>query len=75
MRKAGGHPVDAVRIELFDGLVSGIRCGGGGEDDRLTESVTLHFSAFKCEYTPQSSGGRSMPIVSGSWNIARNCPL
>jgi type VI secretion system secreted protein Hcp len=72
VRKAGGTPVESVRIVLLDGLVSGIKCGGGSEDELLTESVTLNFASFKVEYTPQTGQGLPGPVIPAQWNIARN---
>lgn len=74
VRKAGGTPVEWFRVVLTNGLVSGIKCGGGSGDERFTESVTLNFASFNVEYTPQSSDGRPMAVIPGGWNIATNSP-
>jgi type VI secretion system secreted protein Hcp len=70
-RKAGGKPLEYLKITMKEGLVSSISTGGSGGEDRLTENVTLNFAEFKAEYTPQKPDGSGDAAVSAGWNIAK----
>jgi type VI secretion system secreted protein Hcp len=72
IRKAGGDAVEYVKIELSDGLISGVSYAGGQGDERLTENVSLNFASFKYEYTPQTASGTGGGAVPAQWNIAKN---
>lgn len=72
VRKAGGKPVEFVKIKMKDGIISSIRMGGLPAENRLTESVTLNFASFTYEYTPQSKDGSASGSIPASWNIAKN---
>ena len=72
VRKAGGKPVEYVKITLTDVMVTSMSTGGSGSDDRLSESVTLNFAQFKLEYVPQKNDGSAMAAIQMAWNIAVN---
>lgn len=72
MRKAGGTAVEYFTVEMTDGIVSGVKPAVGKCDEVPTESVTINFAAFKCEYTPQGADGRPAPTIPAQWNIAKN---
>lgn len=72
VRKAGGDPLEYLKLEMDHILVSNIAEGGTGGDDRLIESVSLNFRAFKVIYTPQSKEGTPEGEVEHGWNIAEN---
>jgi type VI secretion system secreted protein Hcp len=73
IRKAGGpSPVEYIKIELNDGLISGVSSSGSGGEERLTETVTLNFASFNYEYTPQSASGSGSGSIPAKWNIAKN---
>jgi type VI secretion system secreted protein Hcp len=74
VRKAGGDALVYLKIELKDGIVTGVSSAGGTGDERLTETVTLNFASFKYEYTPQTATGAGSGAVPASWNIAKNSP-
>jgi type VI secretion system secreted protein Hcp len=71
VRKAGDSPVEYIKLELSHGLISSVTNGGSGHDERLTETISLNFKAFKLEYTPQK-GGKAEPVVPAGWDIAKN---
>lgn len=75
VRKAGGQPLEYLKITLEDLLVSGITTGGSGSDDRITETVTLNFARVKVEYVPQKASGGGDASVSMGWDIASNKTL
>ena len=72
VRKAGATPLEYVKLTMEDILVSNIHTGGSGGEDRLTETVTLNFSKFKYEYTPQKADGSGDGTKETCWDIAAN---
>lgn len=72
--KAGTSTVPYFKLVLTHGLVSSVNSGGVGPDERLIETVTLNFKAFKIEYTPQAGTGPGAVVPAG-WDIAANTPL
>ena len=73
VRKAGGKkPLEYIKLEMTNGLIASISSGGSGGEDRLTETVTLNFGAFKYEYTPQKADGSGDAAVPAQWDIAKN---
>ncbi|MET0386023.1 MAG: type VI secretion system tube protein Hcp, partial [Polyangiales bacterium] len=72
IRKAGDKPIDYVKLELHNGLISQLAVGGGGGDDRFTENLSLNFASFKYTYTPQDAKGAATAEIPASWNIAKN---
>lgn len=74
VRKAGGTPVEYLKITLIDAIVTSVSLGGSGGEERLTENVSLNFAKFKLDYVPQKEDGSAMPAVQMAWNIAANTP-
>jgi type VI secretion system secreted protein Hcp len=72
VRKAGGNALEYLKLELKDGLISGVNLSVGQSDERLTETVTLNFASFKYEYIPQTGTGAGGGAIPAQWNIARN---
>jgi type VI secretion system secreted protein Hcp len=75
IRKAGGEALVYVKIELNDGIVTGVSTAGGTGDERLTETVTLNFASFKYNYTPQDAKGSGGGAVPCGWDIAKNTAI
>jgi len=73
VRKAGGTPLEYLKITMHDLLVSAYTTGGSGGQDRVTENVTLNFAQFNVEYTPQKTDGSGGATISQKWNIPKNC--
>ncbi len=72
VRKAGEKPVDYLKIDMEEIIITSVTMGGSGGEDRLTENISLNFAKFKFEYfTQQDTGskGASAPL---SWDIAAN---
>lgn len=72
VRKAGENPVDYLKIDMDEIIVTSVTMGGSGSEDRLTENISLNFSKFKFEYFTQEdtgSKGKSAPLT---WDIAAN---
>jgi type VI secretion system secreted protein Hcp len=72
VRKAGGKPLEYIKITMKDCIVSSLSTGGSGGEDRLTENVTLNFAKFSFDYVPQKADGSGEPAVTATWNIATN---
>lgn len=72
VRKAGTPPLEYIKLELKDIIVTSVSTGGTGGEDRLTENVSLNFASFKLTYVPQSSTGVPLTPVTMSWNIVEN---
>lgn len=72
VRKAGATPLEYIKLTMEDIIVSHIGLGGSGSEDRLTESITLNFSKFKYEYTPQKADGSGDGTKETGWDIAAN---
>ena len=72
VRKAGKTPLEYIKLTLNEVIVSSISKGGSGNDDRLTENVTLNFAKFKYEYTPQKADGSGDAPKTAGWDIPAN---
>ena len=72
LRKAGGTPIDYLKITLEDLIVASITHGGAKDDDRFTEDVTLNFARMKMEYVPQKADGTGDASVHMGWDVAGN---
>ncbi|MEI6165899.1 MAG: type VI secretion system tube protein Hcp [bacterium] len=77
IRTGGGPaPVEFLIITMTDVIVTSLSTGGSGGEDRLTENITLNFSAFKVSYQPRKpdgtpDGGR----LELGWDIAANVKM
>ena len=72
-RKAGGSPLEYIKLDLEDIVVSAVSTGGSGGEDRLTENVTLNFAKFKYAYQQQKADGSADGgAKEAGWNIAAN---
>src|SRR5881394_1537913 len=72
VRKAGGTPVEYIKIKVEEVLITAVSTGGSGGEDRLTENVTLNFAKVHLDYVPQDAKGASGTAIPMSWDIAAN---
>ncbi len=72
VRRAGGTPLEYLKITMEDLLVSAVSTGGGRGDDTITENITLNFARVKVEYVPQVLGGGGGASIPMGWDIAAN---
>ncbi len=73
VRKAGGTPLEYMKIIMTEVLITSVSTGGGGGEDRLTENISLNFAKFKVIYQPQDSkGAKDGGEVFAVYNIAEN---
>lgn len=76
IRKAGGdNPLEYLKIDLEEVLVTSYSTGGSGGEDRLTENVTLNFAKVKSTYAVQSKTGGKASELDFAWDIAANTKL
>lgn len=75
VRKAGGSPVEYIKLKLQEVLITSISTGGSGGEDRLTENVTLNFAKFNLDYVPQDAKGAAGTAIPAGWDVAGNQKL
>jgi type VI secretion system secreted protein Hcp len=76
VRKAGDKPLEYLKIELTEVMVTAVSTGGSGGEDRLTENVTLNFAKFKFTYQPQEkAGGKDGGEKEAAWDIVGNVKI
>ena len=73
-RKAGGEkPVEYLKFDLENVIISSLATGGAGGEDRFTENVGLNFATYKMSYTPQKDDGSAESAVGPvGWSIREN---
>jgi type VI secretion system secreted protein Hcp len=74
VRKAGATPIEYIKIELTEVLVSAVSTGGSGGEERLTENVTLNFAKVKFDYVPVKEDGSPDAAITFTWDIPSNTP-
>ena len=72
VRKAGGKPLEYIKIKMEKVMVTSVSTGGSGGEDRLTENVTLNFAKFNYEYVPQKEDGSGEAAIPYGYDIAAN---
>jgi type VI secretion system secreted protein Hcp len=73
VRKAGGTPLEYIKITLSEVLVTSVSTGGSGGEDRLTENVSLNFAKVKFVYQPQKAdGSKDGGEIPMTYDIAQN---
>ena len=72
MRKAGENPLEYLKIDLEEILISSYSTGGTNSNDLQIEHISLNFAKFNKTYTPQSKDGSAEGAVVAGWNIAEN---
>ena len=77
VRKAGGKvPLEYLKIEMLDVIVTSVSTGGSGGEDKLTENVCLNFGSFKFMYQPQKpDGSKDGGEIKWDFDIAANDAL
>ena len=70
VRKAGGVPLDFLKITMGDVVITGVEPGSVA--DQFLEHVTLSFARVKQEYTVQGKLGTSNGTVTASFDIKEN---
>ncbi|SFI26544.1 type VI secretion system secreted protein Hcp [Collimonas sp. OK307] len=71
-RKAGGNPLEYMKITMNDVVVTGVHPICSGHSDGIREQVSLSFSKVTQEYKMQNSQGGSAGMVTASFDIKAN---
>lgn len=71
-RKAGENPLEYLKLDLEEIMVTSVQTGGSGGEDRLTENITLNFRKVKTTYTQQNKDGSKGAAPEMTWDIAKN---
>ena len=73
VRKAGGdNPVEYVKIKMEQVFITSVSTGAHGDEDRLTETVSLNFSKVNLDYVPQTEKGGAGTAIPFGWDVAAN---
>ena len=72
VRKAGGKPLEYLKITMTEVLISSVSTGGSGGEDRLTENVSLNFAKVQVDYVEQKPDGTEGDKPTMTYNIAEN---
>jgi type VI secretion system secreted protein Hcp len=75
VRKAGETPLEYVKLEMEDIVVTSVTTGGSGGEDRLSENVTLNFAKFKQIYAEQAKAGGKANEVEFAYDMKKNVKL
>lgn len=71
-KAAGDSPLEYIKIELKDIIVTSLSTGGSGSEDRITENLSLNFGEFKYVYTEQKADGSKGASPEFAWDIPAN---
>jgi len=73
MRKAGGNPLEYLKLTMSDVLVTRVKPSGSkAGEEKSRETVSLSFSKVKQEYVVQNAQGGSGGAVTASFDIKGN---
>ncbi|QYD69439.1 type VI secretion system tube protein Hcp [Paraburkholderia edwinii] len=72
VRKAGGNPLEYLKITMSDVLVTRVHPSGSNSENGIRELVRLSFSRVKQEYVVQNAQGGSGGAVTAGYDIKLN---
>jgi len=72
VRKAGGKPLEYLKLTLTQVTVTAVSTGGSGGEDRLTENVTLNFAKVRVDYVEQKPDGGEGDKPTMTFSIAEH---
>lgn len=72
VRKAGGTPLDFLKITLQELIITSVEPMGMNHMPMPIERVGLSFSRVKFEYLPQSAEGNKLGVVAMGYDIKAN---
>ncbi|WP_261529440.1 Hcp family type VI secretion system effector [Burkholderia multivorans] len=73
MRKAGGNPLEYLKLAMSDVIVTRVKPSGSkAGEEKSRETVSLSFSKVKQEYVVQNAQGGSGGAVTASFDIKGN---
>jgi type VI secretion system secreted protein Hcp len=72
VRKAGGSPLEYLKIKMSEVIVSSVRPSGSSSEERIRETIGLSFSKVTEEYVVQNAQGGSGGTVTATFDIKGN---
>jgi type VI secretion system secreted protein Hcp len=72
VRKAGGSPLEYLKIKMTEVIVSSVHPSGSSSEERIRETVGLSFSKVTEEYVVQNAQGGSGGTVTATFDIKGN---
>ena len=72
VRKAGGSPLEYLKITMSDVVITNVAPAGSNTDERIRERVSMSFAKVKQEYTVQNQQGGSGGAVTASYDLKLN---
>jgi type VI secretion system secreted protein Hcp len=72
VRKAGGSPLEYLKITMTDVVITNVQPAGSSSDETVKEQVSMSFSKVKQEYTVQNQQGGSGGAVTAGFDIKLN---
>lgn len=72
VRKAGGTPLEYLKITMSDVVITNVQPSGSSQDEVIKERVNLAFAKIKQEYTVQNQQGGSGGAVTAGYDIKLN---
>lgn len=72
VRKAGGSPLEYLKITMTDVVITNVQPSGSATDEVIKEMVSMSFGKVKQEYTVQNQQGGSGGAVTAGYDIKLN---
>ena len=72
VRKAGGSPLEYLKITMTDVVITNVQPAGSSDDETIKEQVSMSFAKVKQEYTVQNQQGGSGGAVTAGFDIKLN---
>ncbi|MGA7777845.1 MAG: type VI secretion system tube protein Hcp [Paraburkholderia sp.] len=72
VRKAGGNPLEYLKITMSDVIVTKVQPSGSNSENGIREQVRLSFAKVKQEYIVQNAQGGSGGAVTAAFDIKGN---
>ncbi|MDR1996502.1 type VI secretion system tube protein Hcp [Azonexus sp.] len=73
VRKAGGNPLEYLRLTMNDVIVTHVEPSGSSTNgERIRERIRISFARVKQEYTVQNQQGGSGGAITASYDIQQN---
>ncbi len=72
VRKAGGSPLEYLKITMTDVVITNVQPAGSSSEERIKEKVSLSFAKVKQEYTVHNQQGGSGGAVTAGYDIKLN---
>lgn len=69
VRKAGGNPLEYLKITMTDVVITAVNPSGASDQERVKERIALSFAKVKQEYTVQNQQGGSGGAVTAAYDI------